>query len=80
MQSSLRLQATVLPGNRIEICRPELPEGGTVEVIVVLPEEIPLRRGGILEFLDSLPPGPRSYDTWEELERHFQEERNAWDR
>jgi hypothetical protein len=33
-----------------------------------------------LEFLEALPPGPRSYPTWEEIERRIQEERDAWDR
>jgi hypothetical protein len=26
-----------------------------------------------------LPPGPRSARTWDEIERQFQEERDAWD-
>jgi hypothetical protein len=30
--------------------------------------------------LDSLPPGPRSAPTWDEIERQFREERGAWDR
>lgn len=79
MQSALRFRAPVLPGRRLEISAPELPEGATVEVIVVLPEAPALRRS-VLEFLDALPAGPRSYPTWEEFERGFQEEREAWDR
>ena len=43
-----------------------------------LPEAPPRR--SVLEFLDALPPGPRSAPTWEEIERQFQEERDAWDR
>ena len=37
MQSALRTRATVLPGKRVEVSAPELREGETVEVIVVLP-------------------------------------------
>ena len=79
MQAAIRTHAKVLPGNRLEITSPELPEGQTVEVIVLI-DRAAKPRQGVLEFLDSLPPGPRSYPTWEELERAFQEERNSWDR
>jgi len=41
MQTTLRLEATVLPGHRLEITAPELPEGVKVEVILgVEPEAI----------------------------------------
>ena len=39
MQSALRMETTVLPGHRLEISAPELPEGTKVEVIVILPEK-----------------------------------------
>jgi len=35
--SALRPEATVLPGHRLEVTAPELPEGARVEVIIVLP-------------------------------------------
>jgi hypothetical protein len=78
MPITLRLRATVQAGHRLEVVAPELPEGQTVEVLVLLPPESP--RAGILDFLDALPPGPRSADTWEEVDRQFQQEREAWDR
>ena len=59
MQTTLRLETTVLPGHRLEVSSPELPEGARVEVIVVLPEKPAPRFGSVLEFLESLPPGPR---------------------
>jgi len=80
MLTAVRTQATVLPGHRLEITSPELPEGQTVEVIVLLSVPTSRPRPGILDFINSLPPGPRSYFTWEEMERGFQEERDAWDR
>ena len=80
MQSVLRTRATVLPGNRLEISAPELRQGETVEVIVILPTVVPSGTQSAAEFLDSLPAGPRSYPSWEEFERRFQEERNSWDR
>ena len=80
MQTALRLETTVLPGHRLEITAPELPEGARVEVIVVLPGKPEPRRISMLELLESLPPGPRAFPTWEEYERHLQQEKNAWER
>ena len=80
MQTALRMETTVLPGHRLEVTVPELPEGAKVEVIVVLPEQAKPRRLSMLEFLESLPPGPRAFNTWEEYERHLQEEKDAWER
>src|SRR5262245_36940203 len=39
MLSALRIQTTVLPGQRIEVAVPELPEGCVVELIIVVSEE-----------------------------------------
>ena len=80
MQTTLHIETTVLPGHRLEVSNPQLPEGAKVEVIVVLPEKAESGRTSMLEFLESLPPGPRAFPTWEEYERHLQEEKKAWDR
>ena len=78
---ALRVQAKVLPGKRIELTAPELLEGATVEVIVVLPSPVPpVAREHVIDIVASLPPGPRSAPTWEEVERQFREERDAWDK
>ena len=74
------MQTIVLPGHRLEVSAPELPEGAKVEVIVVLPEDLQPRFRSALEFLQSLPPGPRAFKSWDEYERHLQEERNSWER
>jgi len=78
MQSVVRTITTVLPGNRIELSTPDLPEGQSVEVVLRFESSDEKARGGILEFLDSLPPGPRSARTWDELEASLQTEREAW--
>jgi len=80
MQSALRTVTTILPGHRIEITASELPEGATVEVIVVLPVTAEPRRLSMLEFLESLPAGPRAFPTWEEYEQFLREEKDSWDR
>jgi hypothetical protein len=80
MQTALRTETTILPGHRLEITVPELPEGARVEVIVVLPDKPTPRFASALDFLESLPPGPRAFKTWEEYERHLREEKDAWER
>jgi hypothetical protein len=80
MQIILRLETTVLPGNRLEVTAPELPEGAKVEVTVVVPEQQKRVRVSTLEFLATLPPGPLMFKTAEDVNRYLQEERDSWDR
>ncbi len=76
--AALRTQTTVLPGHRIEISAPEFPEGTWVEVLIV-PATTPLAvHRSALEIIESLH-GYRLFQTPEEVRRHLQEERNAWD-
>lgn len=85
-----RQKVKVLPGGRIQADFPELQAGEEVEIQVATTDqnsekdcnqkETRRRPKGILAFLESMPPGPRSAATWEEVERNFQEERNSWDR
>ena len=80
MQTALRTEATVLPGHRLEVSDPSLPEGATVEVIVVLPENPAPARRSMIDFLESLPPGPLLFKTPEESNRYIREERDSWER
>jgi len=80
MQTTLRMETVVLPGHRLEISAPELPDGAKVEVIVVLPEKGKPQSISMLELLNSLPPGPRAFPTWEEYEQHLREEKESWER
>ena len=80
LRTALHIMARVQSGNKIEITAPDLQEGQDVDVFLIpRPVEPPPRRS-VIEFLDSLPPGPRSAPTWNDIERQFQEERDAWDR
>ena len=79
METTIRKAATVLPGGRLELCDPGLPDGARVDVTVVVREQAQ-RRTSMLEFVESLPPGPRAFPTWDEYERHLREEKEAWDR
>jgi hypothetical protein len=80
MQTTLRIETTILPGHRLEVSDPKLPEGAKVEVIVVLPENPARARRSMLEFLATLPPGPLLFKTPEDANRYIQEERDSWER
>lgn len=83
MQSAMKLTTTVLPGRRIEFSAPELIEGEEVELIVMRSEQEPVSvqefQSSLLDFLHTVPPGPRPYATWDEYDRALQEEKDAWE-
>ena len=67
---------------QVEIAAPELPDGEAVDVFVVMPTPTPSMEPvtatqPLMEFPDSLPPGPRSAPTWKEIKRNLQEDRNS---
>jgi hypothetical protein len=90
MQSALKLTTRVLPGKRIEFVAPELHEGDEVDVILVLPEPIALpeadeqtasrRYVPMVELVETIPSGPRLFESWADYDRFLQEEKDAWDR
>jgi hypothetical protein len=80
LQNALHVTARVQSGNKIEISAPGLHEGQDVDVYLVPRPAATPSRPSVLEFLDSLPEGPRSAPTWDEVERQFQQQRDAWDR
>ncbi len=83
MAAALKLKTQVLPGKRIEFTAPELPEGGEVELIVVLPDETTVGAPTFAsagEYLDSLPPLTRTPEEWARIERELATERDAWER
>ena len=77
---ALHVTARVQAGNRVEITAPELKEGQDVDIFVIPRPDQSLPRLSPLDLLDTLPAGPRSASSWDEIERRFQEERDAWDR
>jgi hypothetical protein len=79
-RTALHVQAKVQAGNRIEIVSDQFMEGDNVDVFLILSTRPRAVGQSALTFLDTLPPGPRSFPTWEEFERRFQAERDAWDR
>ncbi len=80
LRDAMHVTAEIQAGHRIEINVPELREGQQVDVFVVPHRDEPAASRSLLDFLDRLPLGPRSATTWDEVERRFQEKRDAWDR
>ncbi len=84
MQSALRIETKVLPGNKIEITLPadtlSTSVGQTIEVIVLIPEQKTTLEGQsimhLLEEIHKQRPVGRSV---EEINRDLQAERDAWD-
>ena len=77
---TIRVQTTVLPGQKIEIATPQLRAGLNVEVTINVPDGAGRQsQPSILEFIRSLPESRRTAEEWEEYDRQFQAERDAWD-
>lgn len=80
MSETIHVKTRVLPGSRVEFSSNLLHEGQDGDVYVV-PSSIQIGSvDSLVEFLSRLPEGPRSTDTWEEVERQLREERDSWDR
>ena len=80
MAKAVKVQTTVLPGNRIEVTDPALIVGQPVEVIVLVEEATAPSRVSMLEFVDSLPERHHTPEEWAQIEADFQAERDSWDR
>ena len=77
MSLTLQVQTTILPGHRIEIQAPELPEGRSATVLVLVEEEgQPKRR--LSEVLAGYSGG-QLFRSAEEVDAYLRAEREAWD-
>lgn len=74
---ALQIVTKVLPGHRIEIQTPELPEGRSATVFIVLDEEKGLKRP-LREVLGNYPGGTL-FRSAEEVDAHLRAERDSWD-
>jgi hypothetical protein len=77
---SIQITTKVLPGGRIEVTDPKLKDGAMVTVtidgidMVLHPASASLQ-----EYVRSLPKIERTPEEWEEIDRQFRAERDAWD-
>ncbi len=77
--AALHVKTRVLPGSRVELAAPGLPEGELVDVFVVT-ESRPTRAArSALEVIHSLQ-GHRSFASADQVDSYLDGERNAWDR
>jgi hypothetical protein len=77
MPMPLQVQTTILPGHRIEIQAPELPEGRTATVIVFV-DEVPLPKRRLRDILADYPGG-QLFHSAEEVDDYLRAERESWD-
>lgn len=77
MEVALQIQTTILPGHRIEIQAPELPEGRTATVVVFV-NEAPLPKRRLHDILADYPGG-QLFRSAEEVDDYLRVEREAWD-
>jgi hypothetical protein len=78
MALALQVKTTVLPGHRIAVCAPQLPEGRSATVLILLEEEtIPKRP--FREVLGDYAGG-QLFQSAEEVEAYLRAERDSWDR
>jgi hypothetical protein len=77
MSRTIQVETTILPGHRIEICAPELPEGRAATVLITLDEEEMSKR----RFQDVLAdyPGRQLFQTAEQIDAYLHSERESWD-
>ena len=77
MPLAIHVRTKVLPGNRIEIAAPELPEGRAATVFVVLDEAEGAKRP-LGEVLGDYPGG-QLFGSAEQVDAYLREERASWD-
>jgi hypothetical protein len=78
MSVTLQVKTTVLPGHRIEIQAPELPEGRPATVLILVEDEaMPKRR---LRDVLAGYQGGQSFRSAEEVDAYLRAERESWDR
>jgi hypothetical protein len=77
MRDTLQIETTVLPGHRIEIHAPELPEGQAATVFIVLRDASPAKRP-LRDVLGDYPGG-KLFKTGDEVDAFLRAERDSWE-
>jgi hypothetical protein len=75
--TTLELKTRVLPGGRIEVQAPGLPEGREVTVNIVLESDPLPEKKSLLENLAGYEGG-RLFKTAAEVDAYIKEERDSW--
>ena len=75
---TLKVETVVLPGHRIEIQAPDLPEGRHATVLVLVDEPSPPPKRRLSEILEGYEGG--QFRTGDEVDAYLRAERDSWDR
>jgi len=75
MPTEVHLRTKVLPGHKVIVADPALPEGKSVSVIVQFGDA---RESSALELIESLPT-QRLYKSPEQADNALRQERESWD-
>jgi hypothetical protein len=78
MAVAIQVRTTILSGHRIDIAVPELPEGRTATVFIVLDED-GLPKRPLHEVLGDYPGG-QLFHSAEEVDAYLRQERDSWDK
>ena len=78
MSLVIQVKTTVLPGRRIEVGAPELPEGRGVTVLILVDDEERTPKRKLSAVLASYPGG-RLFRTAQEVDNYLRLERDAWE-
>ncbi len=78
MFSGVRTQATVQHGGLIQVRSEEMPEGATVEVIILVDAFEPNRASqkGLTRFIGA---APGTFSSVAEIDDYISQERDSWD-
>ena len=81
MKTFVRVRTRVLPGRRIEVSDPSLPEGEEVDVLVLSASPPSSKSINLYEWFHRRPPQPkpRGAESWEAYEQLLKQERDAWE-
>jgi len=74
---AIHLQTTILPGHRIEVVVPELPEGRKATLFVVIDEPEPAKKS-LREVLGDYPGG-QVFRSAEQVDAYLKSERESWE-
>jgi hypothetical protein len=77
MTLAVHLRTTILPGHRIEITSPELPEGRNASVFVLL-EEPEIAKRPLWEVIGDYPGG-QVFQSAEQVDAYLKAERESWE-
>ncbi len=76
MLNGFRQMVVVQPGGVVEVRSPELPDGATVEVIVLLESSSQPPQRGLSSFIGA---AQGNFASPEEVDRFIRQERGSWD-